>query len=296
MFKFSILLVVASSVFLGGCYSTEPNAIASPSATLGNLVLAEPAAPSYRAQRALAQFNQIVLNGKLSDDERAQLLFQRGLVHDSLGLGALAHNDYLQAIRLQPLMSEAYNSLGIHYTTLGNFDEAYDALDATLDMDPSYAFAYFNRGLTAYYHERYELSYQDFSTYLELDNLDPLRSLWRYFAAVKYDSQSAKIELQTALADLPESNWSRRIVSFFLGQLSQNELLDSVVNGIENQQQLNERLCELYFYLGKYHLQQGNSSIANNFFKLSLSTNIYEFVEYRFARIELNKLREQEAL
>ena len=86
MFKFSILLVVASSVFLGGCYSTVPNAIESPSATLGNLVLAEPAAPSYRAQRALAQFNQIVLNGKLSDDERAQLLFQKRLSPRQFGV------------------------------------------------------------------------------------------------------------------------------------------------------------------------------------------------------------------
>ena len=296
MLKFTILLVLASSLVLSGCQNVAPKAIESPQTTLGNLVLAEPAAASYRAQRALAQFNQIVLNSELSDDERAQLLFQRGLVHDSLGLEVLAHNDYLQALRLQPRMPDVYNSLGIHYTILGNYAEAYDALDATLEMDPDYAFAYFNRGLTSYYHQRYELSYQDFDTYLQLDNNDPLRLLWRYFTTLKMDSKRAHIELASAYARLTTDNWSRRIVGFFLQELSQKELLDSVIAGIENQQQLNERLCELYFYLGKYHVHQGNLSIANNFFKLSLSTNVYEFVEYRFARVELNKLREQTSL
>jgi lipoprotein NlpI len=32
--------------------------------------------------------------------------------------------------------------------------------------------------------------------------------------------------------------------------------------------------------------------MATHFYKLAMSTNIYEFVEHRFARVELDLLRE----
>jgi lipoprotein NlpI len=35
----------------------------------------------------------------------------------------------------------------------------------------------------------------------------------------------------------------------------------------------------------------GYNGAAANFFKLSLSTNVYEFVEHRYARLELDLMR-----
>ena len=54
---------------------------------------------------------------------------------------------------------------------------------------------------------------------------------------------------------------------------------------------MTERLCEAYFYLGKYNQTLGYRGSAANFFKLALSTNVYEFVEHRYAKLELDLMR-----
>ncbi|MEC7132296.1 MAG: lipoprotein NlpI, partial [Pseudomonadota bacterium] len=41
-----------------------------------------------------------------------------------------------------------------------------------------------------------------------------------------------------------------------------------------------------------FHTQRGNSGIASNYFKLALSTNVFDYVEHRYARLDLNRLRE----
>jgi lipoprotein NlpI len=81
----------------------------------------------------------------------------------------------------------------------------------------------------------------------------------------------------------------------FLGEVTENQVLGALIQGVTSQQQLTYRLCEAYFYLGKYHVEQGNSGIASNYFKLSLSTNVFEYIEHRYARLELGRLREKSA-
>jgi lipoprotein NlpI len=66
-----------------------------------------------------------------------------------------------------------------------------------------------------------------------------------------------------------------------------------LISGVTSQQQLTDRLCEAYFYLGKYHSARGNTGVASNYFKLALSTNVFEYVEHRYARLELNLLRDK---
>ena len=81
---------------------------------MGNLLVPEPAPLSIRSQVAIARFGQILSNAELTDEDKAQLHFQRGMLYDSVGLGGLAQFDYNRAINFKPNMAEAYNSLGVH--------------------------------------------------------------------------------------------------------------------------------------------------------------------------------------
>ncbi len=83
----------------------------------------------------LARMEQILASRALSDDERAQLLYERGVLYDSLGLRALARNDFSQALAIRPDMPEVFNYLGIYLTQAGNFDAAYEAFDSVLELD-----------------------------------------------------------------------------------------------------------------------------------------------------------------
>ena len=263
---------------------------------IANLVIAEPLVNSFQAQRAIAQLNQIVLNTKLSDEERAQMHFRRGLLYDSVGLNALAYYDFTQAIRLQPDIPGVYNSLGIQHTLRGDFIEAYEAFDSTLEIDPEYDFAYLNRALASYYDKRYELSLSDINEFYAADTSDTYRILWRYLIQYQIDPQAANISLEQAKSGVADTAWTIRLIDFYLGTITQNDLLGDLLVGLENQKQLSERLCEVYFYLGKYYADRAQPAVAKNFFKLALATNVFEFVEHRYARLELELLNQSKTL
>jgi lipoprotein NlpI len=64
--------------------------------------------------------------------------------------------------------------------------------------------------------------------------------------------------------------------------------------GLNNPRQLAERLCEAYFYLAKWHQARGDANQALIYYHKTLATNVYEFVEHRYARMEMAKLRGDE--
>jgi lipoprotein NlpI len=289
MYKRLISLLFCSAV-LTGCASNT--AQQQSHGQMSNLLLAEPAPMSARSQMAIARYNQILAQVNLKDEERAQLLQQRGMLYDSVGLSGLAQYDFNQAIQLKPDLAEAYNALGVHYTQQMEFIQAYEAFDATLDINPDYDFAFLNRGIALYYGGRPDLAIQDLSAFYAKDETDPYRALWSYLAASQIDPAAALKSLEKARNVLDNDNWATRMVDLYLDRVTENQLLSGLIQGVVSQQQLTDRLCEAYFYLGKYHAARGNRGVASNYFKLALSTNVFEYVEYRYARLELNLLRE----
>jgi lipoprotein NlpI len=275
---------------LGGCAQT-PDVSQKPE--MGNLLLAEPAPVNPRSEMAIARYNQILTSTALSQDDKAELHFQRGMLYDSVGLSGLAQFDYNQAIQLKPDLAEAYNSLGIHYVQQSEFIQAYDAFDSTLEINPDYHFAFLNRGIALYYGGRAELAIKDLDTFAKEDISDPFRALWAYFANYEVSKEQGETFLAGVRPTLYNDHWATSIVDMYLGLKSENDVLNSLLNGVKSQRGLTDRLCEAYFYLGKYHQQRGNSGIASNYFKLALSTNVYDYVEHRYARLELYRLRQR---
>ena len=282
--------IILLSAFLFGCANNSGSMQSN--RQMGNLLLAEPAPMSQRSQLAIARYSHILSNTDLEDEQRAQLLNQRGTLYDSVGLSGLAQYDFNQAIRLKPDLAEAYNSLGVHYTQQMNFIQAYEAFDATLDINPDMEFAFLNRGIALYYGGRPDLAVRDFSEFYDKNASDPYRALWNYLASSEIDKPQALIELAQQRKNLDETNWATQLVDLYLEKITENQLLSSLVSGVTSQQQLTDRLCEAYFYLGKYHSARDNKGIASNYFKLALSTNVFEYVEHRYARLELNLLRD----
>lgn len=289
MHKYLSIIILTSALLLG-CAN---NSSMPDSRQMGNLLLAEPAPMNQRSQLAIARYSHILSTTDLEDEQRAQLLHQRGTLYDSVGLSGLAQYDFNQAIRLKPDLAEAYNSMGVHYTQQMNFIQAYEAFDATLDINPDMEFAFLNRGIALYYGGRPDLAVRDFGTFYNRNASDPYRALWSYLASSQIDKPQAMIELAKQRKNLDESNWATQLVDLYLEETTETNLLNSLITGVTSQQQLTDRLCEAYFYLGKYHSARGNSGIASNYFKLALSTNVFEYVEHRYARLELNLLRDE---
>ena len=255
-----------------------------------NVAFATPLSTDFRSEIAIARYSELLYRTNLTDEQKAQLLYDRGVLYDSLGLSTLARIDFNRTLNLKPDLPEVYNFLGIHYTLMQQYDKAYEMFDAVLELKAEHEYAYLNRGIALYYGQRPQLAEQDFNAFLALAPSDPYRVIWRYLAQKELDPITAQQQLNSASSQLDETTWAYQLIQLYSGELSERTFLAQLDEGVSSEQEFAERLCEAYFYLAKKHLSAGNIRSAEDYFKLSLSTNVHEFVEYKYARLELELL------
>ncbi|NIA90752.1 lipoprotein NlpI [Rahnella aceris] len=269
---------VATALMLAGCSNHDWRK---------NEVLAIPLQPTLQQEVILARMEQILASRSLTDDERAQLLYERGVLYDSLGLRALARNDFSQALSIRPDMPEVFNYLGIYLTQAGNFDAAYEAFDSVLELDPTYNYARLNRGIALYYGGRFSLAQDDLQAFYRDDPNDPFRSLWLYLAEREINPKNADVALQQRYDKANRGQWGWNIVEFYLGKISESTLMERLKAEATDNTSLAEHLSETDFYLGKHYLSLGDKNSAAALFKLTVANNVHNFVEHRYALLEL---------
>lgn len=287
-FRQLLATTIIFSALAGGC-ALQP---ASDSMAMTHLVIAEPEKAEFRYEIELAKLNQ-VLQQDLDAEQLGMAYYRRGALYDALGLRTLARMDFTRAIDYQPRLADAYNFLGIQYTELQEFGYAYEALDSAIELDPQHPYAFLNRGIAEYYDRRTKYAIDDLQQHLALHPSDPYRLLWLFLAQYRKAPERAKANLITNAKSLDENDWALGLVDLYTNQITEQQFLAGMTDNLREQETLAERLCEAYFYLGKYQQIQGNWARAMNYFKLALSTNVHAFVEHRYARIELQHSREQ---
>ncbi|MDE1473131.1 lipoprotein NlpI [Xenorhabdus bovienii] len=259
-----------------------------------NEIIAIPLQPTLQQEVILARMEQILASRSLTEDEYAQLLYERGVLYDSLGLRALAQNDFSVALSIRPDIPEVFNYLGIYFTQAGNFDAAYEAFDSVLELDPTYNYARMNRGITLYYGGRYRLAQDDLQAFYQDDPNDPFRSLWLYLVEDKIDPKVAMTNLSRHFDKANRGLWGWNIVEFYLGKISEKTLMDRLKENSSDNTSLAEHLSETDFYLGKHYLSLGDEDNAVALFKLTVANNVHNFVEHRYALLELALLGQRQ--
>ncbi|MBE8168880.1 MAG: lipoprotein NlpI [Shewanella sp.] len=282
-----VLLAVLGINLLVGCASTNNTAL-----------LVEPALPEQKAEINIARLNEILTTVKLTPEQKARFHYERGVSYDKVGLRLLARYDFQQALKLEPTLADAYNFLGIYYTQEGNFNNAYEAFDAVLELAPNYDYAHLNRGISLYYGGRNDLALGDLQTFHDANPKDGYRSLWLYIANREKDDKAAAIELKKHRQTLANDEWSTAIVDYYLGELSESQLLtraklDIDLESAPAEKVYAEHLCEAYFYMAKQAAFVGNNDIAKEWFRLTLATGVHDYVEYRYAGIELVNIEQK---
>lgn len=119
----------------------------------------------------------------------------------------------------------------------------------------------------------------------------PYRVLWLYLNEQKLKPQEAYANLVERAKGLSKDFWGTNIVQYYLGNISVSDLQERATKFAENSQQYAEILTETYFYLAKQKLNLGQIDEAAALFKLAIANQVYNFVEYRFAVLELMKLK-----
>ncbi|QLB13881.1 lipoprotein NlpI-like protein [Bisgaardia hudsonensis] len=282
------LVLLCSIILLANCASNDKTFILK-----NEMMLSEQHPNTHFEQEVMiVRISQMLLIGRVSDKERASLYFERGVLYDSLGLWALARYDFTQALALQPKMASIYNYLGLYLLLDEDYDGASEAFNALIGLDSEYEYAHFNRGLNFYYANRYSLAEKDLLTFYEGDKTDPYRVLWLYFNELKFDAKNALVNLRKRYVGLSKDYWGTNIIQYYLGELSVEELQKKAQGFAQStSSKYAEILTETYFYLAKQQLNMGELNKAEALFKLAVANQVYNFVEYRFALLELARLK-----
>ena len=109
------------------------------------------------------------------------------------------------------------------------------------------------------------------------------------------DKAQALIDLKANAQGVDESQWGYQLLALYLGDISEFEFLSGIIEGVTSEQEYAHRLCEAYFYLAKMHQAAGDNYLAADYFRLALATNVHEFVEYKYARLELELMAGENA-
>ena len=280
----AIAVMAGISILLTGCVSTQAGS------NQADAIKVAPVSPDYKLEITLAKLNEILSSVELTQEQRARFHYDRGVIYDRVGLRILSRIDFHQALKLQPNLADAYNFLGIYYTQENEFESAYEAFDAVLELSPDYDYAYLNRGISLYYGERSELAISDMDMFYSRDPSDGYRVLWLYLAEREMDQQTATARMIENRAKLNPDAWSSALVDYYLGKKDKEAVFALAKEGLKHPNEYAERLCEAYFYMAKIAQQRGDNAEAANYFRLALATNIYDFVEHRYARLELARV------
>ncbi len=285
--KHTLLLICSLSLTtLTGCVSLSDRHATSHA----QVIIEQPLAVNPQSELALARLTEILATADLAQEQRAQLLYDRGVIYDSVGLRGLASYDFQRALRLQPDFVDAYNFVGIHLTQRQDFLQAYEAFDAAIELNVDHEYAYLNRGIALYYGKRPEQALNDLQRFqLEQQN-DPYRIAWLYLVEHDIDPLSAQKNLRQTLATIEHDSWANNILRLFVGDISEQQFIASISVDVTDRKMLLDRLCEAYFYLGKYNQLNDDMNTSRDYFKLALTTNVYEFIEHRYAELELDLL------
>ncbi|WP_022940438.1 lipoprotein NlpI [Psychromonas hadalis] len=291
----STLTLLPVILFLTACTSLPQNDNASNehNNSIVVLPLATAVQIDYQDEVKLLRLNQLIVEYKGDNRGKALLFYERGIIYDRMGLSAHSRYDFTQAINTDPSFSAAYNSLGVYLLLSQSYDEAFDAFDSAIELSDSVQYSYLHRAIGLYQVKRYPLASRDINRFYELDKSDPFRILWRYIIDSKMDESKALSSLQVEKPKGDDSHYAWLIIDVIAGRLSEKDFFKEISRGVNSNKEMAQRLCEAYFYLGHMHKLAGNVDKAIYYFKLTTTTNIHEFIEYKYALIELAAIQKE---
>ncbi len=299
-FFISALSAAAAALLLSGCQvnfegQTQGQILVGDfSVPQSEIVLTVPVmAAVERDQMLVVQLSELLDHEARSAQDRAEIFYELGVVYDRLGLEGSARTMFMNALVEKPDYAPAYNFLGIYLASAERFQDAYEAFDAVLELNPQSVYTNFARAIALYYGKRPQLALQDIEVFYQADRNDPYRMLWYYLIERETSDYAAALlhlKQRYAAAVKREDYFGYHIIDYLTGLTTKEQLLFMVKDPQVPMYLKIERACEVYFYLGKEAQRLNEPKLAFDYFHLCARTDKYDFLEYRYALFEIRRM------
>ena len=249
--------------------------------------------------------------------------YNRGNAYAHAKRHELAIKDYDKAIDLYPEFSRTYVNRGHEYSALGHDDLALTDYRNAIRVDPNDYSAFIGRGTLYLNNRQYDLAIRNFTKAIRIvprsDDFYSLRGR-AYARAGEFANAaddfvaSLTIKLDTFVAlslylnrersgsdghrelianakKIGTEKWPGAIAAFYLGRISEQEILAMVKDPDSEEQRKKE--CEAFYYVGMARLLKGDAKAAEDYFLSAIGTNVTNYLEYTESAIELAKLKRE---
>jgi len=186
-----------------------------------------------------------------------------------------------------------YNNRGIAKVGKGDVDGAIADYNRALELDPKFAIAYADRGISHFSSRHWNEALKDFNHFFDLskDEQDYPR-LFVWMITVRLNGADAANKDLTAYLDrrsnAAPSDWFSNVAGHLLGKVTQADLFAAAKSPDTKTER--GQLCEAWFFSGMKKLLDGDKTAAAEHFRKCLATDQKIFVEYQFAQTELKSL------
>lgn len=219
---------------------------------------------------------------------------QRGAAHDSRGDTKEAIADFNKAIELSPPQKSdpgLYLDRGIAYDNDRQIDKAIADFGEAIRRDDHDQEAYAARGRTYFMNGKLDSALADFDKIGELRPRDTYYLLWLYLTELKL-GKSADDGLRRRAEAFKATDWPVPIIHLLLGVAKRDDIAtpNEPVRWAEDDRKAGME-CEIDFYLGEQSLIRGDRDKAKTLFEAALATHVKEYVEYRAAALELERMK-----
>src|SRR5262249_42022716 len=184
-------------------------------------------------------------------------------------------------------------SRGIAKQAKSDFDGAIADYNRALELDPNFAIAYADRGISHLSSRHWTEALKDFNVFFDLskDEQDyPRLFVWMITARLN-GAEAANKDLTAYLdrrSNASRSDWFSKVAGHVLGKVTEADLF-AAAKSPDTKKELGQ-LCEAWFYSGMKKLLGGDKTAAADHFQKCLAAEQKIFVEYQFAQTELKFL------
>lgn len=244
----------------------------------------------HEKREAIEKTSKEILSGKLSGDSLAEAYHERGIYYSDMNMLDEAKFDLDKSLALRPGDGKTMIDRALVATAARRYDDSERDFDRALALDPLNGRSYQLRGFNRYLASKWGPAAEDFRRSLELS---PPRGgnyplLWLYLATLRSggDPQAA-IRPFASTAD--PSDWPYPVLKYFEGSVSVEALLAAAK--VRDEKTALFQFCEAYYFVGTHALAKGDVKMAREYFAKSIATDVREFMEWRAAGIELDKIK-----
>jgi lipoprotein NlpI len=246
-------------------------------------------------QRAQVLENRVVAltrdleSGRLAGRDLAEAYRMRGITLSQLDQGERAVEDFSRAIEADLINPQYYEDRAIGYIKLRRFVEANRDLDMALGLDNRRAAAHREKGRIAFYQGQFDQAARHFTQAMRND-----RDMGVAYSAIwlQLALRRGELEGMSALPMLaeafPPDQWPAPVMRLLVESGTPEAVL-AAAQAPDPESYLKLQ-CEAQFYVGEYYLIAGDAARARAAFEAAVATGVTEFLEWDWARRELEVL------